>query len=166
MQVEPGLLPVTDEELPASTSTEDGARLDISARGIWSPMERVFLDVRVTHPNTQTHRSKSPRQIYKENEREKKTKYNQRIIHVEKATFVPLVFTTSGGMGPECERLNKRLAELISLKRKQSYSDVITYIRKRLRFALLKATLIAVRGYKGKNIRKTVNVSEVDFNFL
>ena len=166
VQVEPGLLPVTDEELPASTSTEDGARLDISARGIWSPMEQVFLDVRVTHPNTQTHRSKSTRQIYKENEREKKTKYNQRIIHVEKATFVPLVFTTSGGMGPECERLNKRLAELISLKRKQSYSDVITYIRKRLRFALLKATLIAVRRYKGKNIRKTVNVSEVDFNLL
>ena len=93
-------------------------------------MERVFYDVRVTHPNTQSSRSKSLRQIYKEQQQEKKLKYNHRIIHVEKATFTPLIFTTSGGMGPECQRFNKRLAELISLKRNESYADVMTYIRK------------------------------------
>jgi hypothetical protein len=51
-------------------------------------------------------------------------------------------------MGVECEKLNKRLAELIAEKTNQSYSHVITDIRRRLHFALLKATVIAVRGYR------------------
>ena len=60
-----------------------------------------------------------------------------------------MVFTTSGGMGSECERVNKRLAELLAKKRNESYGDVIKYIRNRLRFALLRATVIAVRGTRG-----------------
>ena len=28
------------------------ARLDVSAVGVWGPMERTFLDVRVMHPNS------------------------------------------------------------------------------------------------------------------
>ena len=50
------------------------------------------------------------------------------------------------GMGPECERLHKRMAELIAAKRSENYSQVIQHIRCRLRFALLKATLVAIRG--------------------
>ena len=121
----------------------------------------------VTHPNTQSSRNLSLPQIYHNQEREKKRKYNERIINVEKATFVPLVFTTSGGMGPECQRFNKRLAELIALKRNESYADVITYIRKKLRFALLKATLVSLRGYRGKYDRNTtVDMSEIDYNLV
>ena len=165
--IEPSLIPINGEEFAASTSTEDQARLDISARGVWSPMERVFLDVRVTHPNTPTNRPKSLRQIYKEQEREKKRKYNERVIEVEKASFVPLVFTTSGGMSPECEKFNKRLAELIATKRNESYADVISYIRKKLRFSLLKATLVALRGYRGKKPPSgSINISEVEFNLV
>ena len=59
---------------------------------------------------------------------------------MEKATFTPLVFTTTGGMDPECQKLNKRIAEKIANKRNESYSYVITHLRRRLRFALLKAT--------------------------
>ena len=167
VQIEPDLIPIEGEQMRSSTATQDRARLDISARGVWNQMERVFYDVRVTHPNTQSSRSKSLRQIYKEQQQEKKLKYNHRIIHVEKATFTPLIFTTSGGMGPECQRFNKRLAELISLKRNESYADVMTYIRKKLRFALLKATLIALRGYRGRP-KQTDNIelSEVDFNLI
>ena len=40
------------------------------------------------------------------------------------------------------------MAELISNKCKQSYSHVIADIRRQLRFALLKSTVIAVRGYR------------------
>ena len=66
-------------------------------------MERTFFDVKVTHPNTQSNCSKSLRKIYAEQEKEKR-KYNHRILEVEKATSVPSVFTTSGGMSPECEK--------------------------------------------------------------
>ena len=44
---EPHLLPVTGESLPPGSNTKDGARLDVSARGIWTPLARAFLDGRV-----------------------------------------------------------------------------------------------------------------------
>ena len=167
VKTEPELIPVEGEELHGSTTSQDRARLDISARGVYGQLERVFFDVRVTHPNTQTNCGKSLRQIYKEQEREKKARYNERIIEVEKATFVPLVFTTSGGMAPECQKLNKRLAELIAMRRNESYADVMTYIRKKLRFSLLKATLIALRGYRGSpNAQNNTALSEVAFNLV
>ena len=64
---------------------------------------------------------------------------------MEKGSFCPLVFTITGGMGPECEKVNKRIATLVSDKRKEKYSDVINHIRTRLRFALLRSILIAIR---------------------
>jgi len=39
------------------------------------------------------------------------SKYNQRVMDIEKSSFNTLVFTTTGGMTPECNRRNKRLAE-------------------------------------------------------
>ena len=78
--------------------------------------------------------------------KKKKRKYNHRILEVEKATFVPLVFTTCGGMSPECEKCNKRIAEILAIKTKESYSDIMSFIRKKISFALLKATLIAIRA--------------------
>ena len=71
------------------------------------------------------------------------------MIDIEKSSFSPLVFTTTGGMAPECNRVNKRLAEKflkIAEKRREPYASVITYIRTKLRFALLKSTLAAIRG--------------------
>ena len=87
-------------------NTAPQARLDISASGIWGPCERTFFDVRVTHPNAESNRHKSLDAIYRANEMEKKNLYNDRILQVEKASFVPLVFTTTGWMGPECEKSN------------------------------------------------------------
>ena len=59
---------------------------------------------------------------------------------MEKESFTPLVFSTSGGMGDEAERLTKKLAS------KMRYSDAVGYIRKRLRFEILRTTVISLRG--------------------
>ena len=86
---------------------------------------------------------------------------------MEKASFTPLIFTTTGGMGPECERLNKRLAEMIALKQREQYSQVMAHIRTRLRFALLKATLVAVRGIRGRrSVAAEDDVEEISFNLI
>ena len=77
--------------------------------------------------------NKSLDQLYLENEAEKKIKYGERVHNVEKASFTPRVFTTTGGMGPECTRMNKRLAELISNKTNEKYSHVVRHLRTRLR---------------------------------
>ena len=37
--------------------------------------------------------------------------YASRVMEVEQATFTPLVFTTTGGMVPECQAYYKRLAK-------------------------------------------------------
>ena len=72
------------------------------------------------------------------------------MIDIKKSSFNSLVFTTTGGMAPECTRVNKSLAEKIAEKRREPYASVITCIRTKLRFALLRSTLAAVRGFQGK----------------
>lgn len=130
------------------SNTSDQARLDIiSARGVWSPFDRTFLDVRVSHPNAPSNRSKTLKKLYEDNEKEKKLAYNDRVINIEKGNFSPLVFLTTGGMAKECLRFNNRIADLISRKRGERYSDVVKYIRTKLRFSMLRSTLIALRGY-------------------
>ena len=165
VKVEPMLLPTDEERTAGSTAVK--ARLDVSARGVWGRCERTFVDVRVTHPTAKSYVAKSMKQQYLENEREKKSKYNDRIINTEKGSFTPLVFSTAGGMGPECERFNKRLAELMAKKRGETYSNVMRHIRTRLRFALLRATIVAVRGSRGKtNEDEEDDVAEISFNLV
>ena len=43
-------------------------------------------------------------------ENEKKRMYNQRVTDIEEGTFTPLIFTTTGGMGEECEKYHGRLS--------------------------------------------------------
>ena len=164
VRIEPELIPIQSDLIQGNDAPN--ARLDISARGVWSPCERTFFDVRVTHPNADSHMEKPLDQIYRENESQKKNLYNERVIQCEKGTFTPLVFTTSGGMGPECDRLNKRLADLIALKTKEQYSHVVRHIRTRLRFALLKSVLVAVRGVRGKKSAVVQPPLEISFNLI
>jgi len=49
-------------------------------------------------------------------------------------------------MTPECTKINKRLTEKLAEKRREPYASVITYIRTKLRFALLRITLAAIMG--------------------
>ena len=90
VRTEPELLPIGGSNVSSSNHSEK-ARLDVSAVGIWSPMERTFLDVQVVHPNAPSYRGKKIDKIYEQNEKEKKRSYNQRVIQVEKASFTPLV---------------------------------------------------------------------------
>ena len=133
-------------------------------------MERTFLDVRVMHPNSPSYRGKKIEKVYEQHEKEKKQAYNQRILQVEKASFTPLVFSTSGGMAAECTKYHKKIAELISIKTKEEYSQVMSHLRTRLRFTLLKSTLIAIRGERGKTKRAKVtnnsNITELSFNLI
>ena len=163
VRIEPDLLPVENAEVESSKLALK-SRLDVSAVGIWSPMERTFLDVRVVHPNAPSYREKTIDKIYDQHEKEKKRAYNQRVMQIERATFTPLVFSTTGGMAPECTRYHKKVAELISIKTREDYSKVMSYIRTRVRFTLLKSTLLALRGERGRPRKAVTNMSELSFN--
>ena len=63
--------------------------------------------------------------------KEKKRAYNERMIQMEKGTFTPIVMMSmSGGVGNEADRHLKRIGPLIAEKRRESYADVLNYIRK------------------------------------
>ena len=166
-KVEPELLPIETTDLTSRGNIADGARLDISARGVWSPYERSFMDVRVMHPNSPSYINKSIEQVYAQHEKEKKRAYNNRVLQVEKGSFTPLVFSTSGGMATECTKFHKRIAQLISLKRNESYQNVMNYMRTRLRYSLLKSVLVAIRGVRGKSVKQYPSpISSLSFNLI
>ena len=118
---------------------------------------------RVFHDNCPSNSKTAPSLVYKKHEEEKKRCYNARILNVEKATFTPLVFSTHGGMGEEAVAFCKRIATLLSTKRGNLYSIVMSFVRRRLRFCILRSCLAAVRGYRGKPCRVD---TEMDINLI
>ena len=61
-------------------------------------------------------------------------------------SFTPLVFGTNGGMGNECQRFLKHLADKIAQKDTEPYHIVITWLRTQISFELLRSVLACVRG--------------------
>ena len=70
--------------------------------------------------------------LYERNEAEKKALYENKILHLEKGSFQPLVFQTTGGTWPSCIKVIKRIAGMIAIKKGENYSQVINFIRARL----------------------------------
>ena len=162
--VEPQLLPLDNEEVQGAQG--DQVALDISSRGLWSAFERSFFDVRVLHPNSSSYFSKDVSRLYKNHEQEKMRKYNSRVITVERGSFTPLIYTTFGGWGPQATRYHKRLAEKIAHRRNEKYSDVLSHMRVKVRFSLLRSVLIAIRGERGKKQFTTKPLSSTAFNLV
>ena len=114
VEVEPVLQEVTGETLNHGANKAPDARLDIHARGFWERQRSAFFNVRVCHPNADSYRDLTPKQIYKKHENEKKRQYAERVMEIEEGTFTPLVSTTTGGMADGCVKYHSRLAELIA----------------------------------------------------
>lgn len=166
VKTEPELIPVAScRTIPGNT--EERARLDISARGLWGPFQKTMFDVRIFHPNADSYKNRDIKSVYSHHENVKKKEYEQRVVQVEKCSFTPLVYSTSGGMAPQAQAFHKRLAELIAEKTNEEYSDVISTMRTKLSFALLKSVLVSVRGYRGKPSRnREIPVSDISFNLI
>ena len=148
VSVEPSLQPLSGEVLShRSANTQDNARLDVAAHGFWGgPFERAFVDVRVFNPCARSNRQTSLQSTYRKHEQEKRRQYEQRVREVEHGTFTPLVMSTTGGMGRAASVFYKRLASLLSEKRGVHYSKTMGWIRCRLSFALLRSSLMCIRG--------------------
>ena len=148
VKVEPQLQKVNEGDcLNLETVTGDQARFDVSARGVWTPFDKTFLDIRVFTP--QSNRTKTL-QVEK-----------QITLNVKKASFTPAVFLTTGGMSKECKRFVNRVADLIARKRKERYCNVVRHVRTRIRFAML----VGNRGKKIESKHETP-LSEVSHNHI
>ena len=76
-----------------------------------------------------------------------------------------LVFSTHGGCAPEADKFQKRVATLLAKKRNILYSEAISYVRCRVRFSILRTTLMAIRGYCGTGSTEC-QLAEEDLNLI
>ena len=159
---EPKLITINGEEFTYKTAnTSEGARLDISATGFWTPGQRAFFDIRVFDLNARRYRGLELSKCFQRNESEKKRHYNERVNNVEYGTFTPLVFSTNGGMGRECQVFYKRLAMMLAEKRSVPLHESIAFIRSKISFSLLRSSLLCIRGSRSIWNRES-NISDIE----
>ena len=143
---EPELQPLTGEQLGRSANNDDSARLDIRASSFWCNQQDAFFDVRIFHPFASSYRNRSLASIYREHERKERLEYGRRVCQVERGTFTPLVMSTGGGLAREATAFYKRLANLLSEKREESYSVTMGWLHCTLSFSLLRSSILCVCG--------------------
>ena len=161
--VEPLLTPLSGENLKYKTAnTDDHARLDVSARGVWIRGSRAFFDVKVFNPLARTYSGQTLKAAHRSNENTKKRLYAERIVNVEHGTLTPLVFTCFGGMSVECGHFYNRMADKLSEKRNISTSQARTWVRTKLSFSLLRATNLCIRGSRSKRQFAAEKLSQTD----
>ena len=112
------------------------------------------------HPNADSYRDLTPKQIYKKHENEKKRQYAERVMEIEQGTFTPLVFTTTGGMADECVKYHSRLPEMIANKKGESYSSAISWIRAKVSLAIVRSAILCLRGSRSR--RRQLNFVDSD----
>ena len=122
---------------------------DLCVRGVWLPQAEALFDVRVIDTDAQSYLRQPPTSVLLTAEIEKKRKYLDASV-ARRAHFTPLCFSVDGLVSPEAASFLKRLAYCLSARWDRSYADVIFWIRARLAFAILRATVLCVRGSRMK----------------
>ena len=142
------LQPLSEEPLSyLTTNQDDSARLDIRANGFWGlPQQQPYFDVRVFNPSSHAYRKQELAACYRKHEREKQRAYGQRVREIERGSFIPLVFNTTGGMRQAATTTCKRLASLMAFKQEQPYSVVMGWMRCWLNFSLLRSAIMCLGG--------------------
>jgi len=144
VSIEPPLQPLTGETFePKTANRQDEA---IHARGFWGQRQSAFLDIRVFHPNAPSYCNTSITSLYRHHEAQKKREYGERVREVEQASFTPLVFSTTRGMGREAIVFYRCLADHLSHCGSTSYSQTLAFIRCTLSFSLLRSATMCIHG--------------------
>jgi len=162
VQTEKLMLPCSGHNFHPSANVAEDARMDVVCLGLWRYQQLAYLDVRIFHPNAPSYVSKPLRALYSYHESAKKRAYSRRVIEVEHGTFSPLVMSTYGGCGPEMDKVLKKAATMISNRTGELYSEVMAHLRVKIRFSLLRAVLISLRGTRRKT--PVFGLENTDFN--
>ena len=65
-------------------------------------------------------------------------------MHMEHGTFIPSIFSLTGGGGPEKPMFHKNIALKISAKIGENYDTVLSLMRCKLPFSILRSVLMCV----------------------
>ena len=115
--------------------------------------EKAFFDVRVFNPSAPSNQQPQMSATYRKHEKEKRRHYEHRVNEIERSSFTPLVFSTTGEMGQSALTFHRRLADLLGERCNTPFNVIMAWMRKRLSFALLRASIMCLRGSR---VRRTV----------
>ena len=151
-------MPVLTWQLMVCGEGEQNARLDVAANGVWGGrFERTFFDVRVFNPFAKSNMDTPLATTYRRHENDKRRQYEQRVIQVEHSSFVPLVFSATGGMSKSTSNFYRHLALKLSMKRDEHLSVILSLLHCRLSFALLRAAIMCIRGVRSSRHKPLLN---------
>ena len=122
---------------------------DVGVRGVWQPQATALFDVRVVDSDAPSYSSKSPQSVLKTAKREKKNKYVKACESCH-ASFIPLCMTVDGLLGEELQSFLNHLADRLAAKWNKQYHLVLSWIKTKLSFALVRATNLCIRGSRFK----------------
>ena len=74
----------------------------------------------------------------------KKREYDDRVREIELASFAPLVFSTTGGMGREGTVFYFQLENLLANKQDWEYGTIVSWVHCVLTFSLLKSAIMRI----------------------
>lgn len=89
--------------------------------------------------------SKEPWRLTKST-RKKTRQHNERMLNIECGSFTPVVFAVMVEMSKDCLLYVLETAVIIVAKRKESYDNIASWIRRNIRFSSLNSLQICLRG--------------------
>ena len=114
--------------------------------------------------NSDSYKHLPPHKVYEKHEREKRRKYNDRIMNVEHGTFTALIYSINGGMGGESLLFHKALANKIAMKTGDKYCNIINFIICKLSFLMQKLALLCLRG--SRSLKTDCSEVPTDYDFV
>ena len=123
-----------------------------------------FFYVRIANTNSTSQDNVKTEKVLLRHEKEKNREYNRRVMNIEHGTFTPLVFSVSGVLGKECSMFHKHMVEKIAKKINESYEKVITVIRCKLSFIILRSALLCIKGNRSNHVFKDIDEFSLAFD--
>ena len=147
VEIEPPLTALSGEIFDYKTANvTDEARSDTRVRNFWGNKANAFFDFRVFYPFATSYVDSKISSLYTAFEKTKEREYKQRIREVEDGS------SSTGGMGPQMTAALKHLAAKLAEKRNEPYHQTIGLMRVRFAFAMMRSSLICLRG--SRNLQK------------
>ena len=136
--VEPALHPVNGESLAAGANTSNEPRADIRIKGYLQEYHNTFFDIKVIHLQSSVHVLQKPIEELKKCGQQMKARYKERINKIENGSFIPVVFSSSGGRAPQANMLLSKLVTKIATKPKEPRQEVAARIATQLSYSVFK----------------------------
>ena len=145
--------PVHQEPIVKEANLQDNIpalRADLAVRGVWKRQTEALFDIRVIDTDAQSYVNRSPMEVLRVAEREKKMKKYSIACEERRGTFTSFCCSIDGLLGHEAEAFLRRLGDCLAVKWERSYSEVMGWIRARLVFTVLRSSIMCLRGARTK----------------